>query len=151
MKKNLLLLLIAFSFSGNCQSVIQSVNSGSVIGLNSSVSIGEIFVIPENQNQSSSGIIGILAQVNQQNLEVQELALNEKIVVYPNPTMNSISFQTEKSLENEKVSIVNLSGQIVAKKQISSSNSIDLSELQTGVYLIQFENKTINSFKIIKK
>jgi hypothetical protein len=71
--------------------------------------------------------------------------------VYPNPTMSSISFQTEKSLENEKVSIVNLSGQIVAKKQISSSNSIDLSELQTGVYLIQFENKTINSFKIIKK
>lgn len=151
MRQFLLLLLLTISLSGNCQSVIQSVNSGSIIAPNSSVSIGEIIVIPENANQSSSGIIGILAQVNQQNLEVPELVLNEKIVVYPNPTMNSISFQTEINLENEKVSIVNLSGQIVAKKQISTSNSVDLSELQTGVYLIQFENKTINSFKIIKK
>lgn len=151
MKHFLLLLLLMISLSANCQSVIQSVNSGSIIATSSAISIGEIIVIPENANQSSSGIIGILAQVNQQNLEVPELALNNKIVVYPNPTMSSITFQTENNLENEKISIVNLSGQVVSKKQISSSNSIDLSELQTGVYLIQFENKTINSFKIIKK
>lgn len=151
MKKNLLFLFLTTTFSVNCQSVIQSVNSGSILAPNSTVSIGEIIVIPENANQSTSGIIGILAQVNQQNLEVPELALNDKIVVYPNPTMNSITFQTENSLENKKVSIVNLSGQIVAKKLISSSNSLDLSELKTGVYLIQFENKNINSFKIIKK
>lgn len=151
MKKLLLLFTFLFCITAQSQSVIQSVNSGSLITSSSSISIGEIVITPQNQQQSSTGIIGILAQVNSQNLEVPELALNEKITVFPNPTINSITFQTENKLQNEKVNIVSITGQIVSKKQISDTNSLDLSELQNGVYIIEFENKSIPTFKIIKR
>ena len=150
--KNLLMkqiLLFSFLFvmlSASSQSVIQSVNSGSIIGTSGSVSVGEIVVIPENQSSSSSGIIGILVQT----LEVPQLELSEKITVYPNPTTASILFQTTINLFDEKVSIYNLSGHLVSQKQITDENALDLSELSTGIYLIQFANKNIKSFKIIK-
>jgi hypothetical protein len=149
MKQVLLLSFLFVTLLASSQSVIQSVNSGSIISSNSSVSVGEIVVVPENQTQSSSGIIGIFAQANQ-TLEVPQLELSEKITVFPNPTMAMIYFKTDTNLMNEKISIFNFSGQLVSQKQIATDNSLDLSELSTGVYLIQFLNKNINSFKIIK-
>ena len=147
MKQVLLLAFLFVTLTSSSQSVIQSVNSGSIIGTSGSVSVGEIVVVPENQSSSSSGIIGILVQT----LEVSQLELSEKITVYPNPTTASIFFQTTTSLVDEKVSIFNLSGQLVSQKQITADNALDLSELSTGVYLIQFTNKNIKSFKIIKR
>lgn len=146
MKRLLLFTFLVTAISANSQSVIQSVNSGSIISSSSSVSVGEIVVIPQNQTQSSSGIIGILVQT----LEVPQLELSEKITVFPNPTTSTVYFQTETNLTDEKISVFNLSGQLVSEKKITASNSLDLSDLSTGVYLIQFTNKKINSFKIIK-
>jgi Secretion system C-terminal sorting domain len=149
MKHFLLFSFLMLSLTASSQSVIQSVNSGSVIAANSSISIGEIVVVPQNQNQSSSGIIGLLAQTQAQ-LEVPQLELSSKITVFPNPTTATVYFQTDTNLTDEKVSLFNLSGQLIAEKKIGSDNSLDLSALQTGVYLIQFSSKSINSFKIIK-
>lgn len=147
MKRLLLFSFLIAGYTACSQSVIQSVNSGSVISPSSSVSVGEIVVVPQNQNQSSSGLIGILTQTQ---LEVQHLELSEKITVFPNPTTSTIYFQTETILSDEKVSIFNLSGQLISQKQITADNALDLSDLSTGIYLIQFTNKNINSFKIIK-
>ncbi|WP_284653645.1 T9SS type A sorting domain-containing protein [Flavobacterium terrisoli] len=150
MKSLLTLILLLISFSASSQSVIQSINSGSIITNSSSVSVGEIVVVPQNQNQSSTGIIGLLAQT-QQALEVPQLELGGKITVFPNPTSATVYFKTETNLLNEEVSIYNLSGQLISKKQITANNALDLTELQAGVYLIRFNNKKINSFKIIKR
>ena len=147
MKQLLLFSLLITGIFGNCQSVIQSVNSGSIIGTSSSVSVGEIVVVPVNQTQSNSGIIGILTQTQ---LEVSEMELSDKITVFPNPTTSVIYFKTDSNLVNEKVSVFNLSGQLISQKQVAADNALDLSELSTGVYLIRFTNKNINSFKIIK-
>ena len=140
------LLVAAF---GNAQSVVQSVNSGSLITSSSSVSIGEIVINPFNQNQSSSGLIGILSQVNQQ-LEVPQFELSDNVVVYPNPTESSILFKSMESLNNEKVAIYNTNGQLITEKTILSDNSVDLSNLSTGIYLIQLSSEPKKSFKIIK-
>lgn len=150
MKQTILILLLGICFSGSSQTVVQSVNSGSLITSSTSISIGEIVVVPQNQNQSNSGIIGLLAQT-QQSLEVTQLELSGKITVFPNPTVAMINFKTDTNLLNEKVSIYNLSGQLISKKQITANNTLDLSDLQAGVYLIQFNNQKINSFKIIKR
>ena len=150
MKQLLLFSFLIVTISASSQSVIQSVNSGSIIGASGSVSVGEIVVVPVNQSQSSSGIIGIFAQVTNP-LEVTHLELSKKITVYPNPTMASIYFQTDTNLVDEKISIFNLSGQLISQKQITGDNALDLSDLSSGVYLIQFTNKNINSFKIIKR
>ena len=137
MKQLLLFSFLIVTISVSSQSVIQSVNSGSIIGASGSVSIGEIVVVPVNQSQSSSGIIGIFAQVTNP-LEVTQLELSEKITVYPNPTMASIYFQTDTNLVDEKISIFNLSGQLISQKQITGDNALDLSDLSSGVYLNLF-------------
>jgi hypothetical protein len=149
MKQLLISTFLITSIFARSQSVIQSVNSGSIISSNSSVSVGEIVVVPQNQTQSSSGIIGIFAQVTQI-LEVPQLELSEKITVYPNPTLSSIYFQTDTNLTDEKISVFNLSGQLISEKHLTADNSLDLTELSAGVYLLQFTNKNIQSFKIIK-
>lgn len=149
MKKIALFTFLVFGFFANAQSLIQTVNSGSVIGTSSSVSVGEIIIVPVANNQSSSGIIGILAQT-QQPLEVPHLDISKSISVYPNPTTSGIFFNSSENLVGEKVSIYNLSGQLLSKKEVAADNSLDLSELQTGMYFIQFASKNIKSFKIIK-
>ncbi|WP_264520717.1 T9SS type A sorting domain-containing protein [Flavobacterium sp. N1994] len=146
MKQLILFTFLIITVSASSQSLIQSVNSGSLITASSSVSIGEIVVVPQNQSQSSSGIIGILVQT----LEVPKLELSNKITVYPNPTTSTVYFQTDTNLLDEKVSVFNLSGQLISEKKITGDNALDLSELSSGMYLIQFANKSINSFKIIK-
>lgn len=147
MKHLLLFSFLIACISASSQSVIQSVNSGSIISSSSSLSVGEIVVVPQNQTQSSSGLIGILTQTQ---LEVSQLELSEKITVYPNPTMAMVYFQTDRSLADEKLAVFNLAGQLVSEKKITGDNALDLSELSAGVYLIRFVNKNINSFKIIK-
>jgi Secretion system C-terminal sorting domain len=149
MKQFLQFLLLCISLSASSQSLIQSINSGSIIASNTMVSIGEIVVVPQNTAQSSSGMIGILAQ-NQQNLEVTELELSTKITVFPNPTTSGIRFQTDLSLQNEKVLIYSISGQLVSEKRVSEDNSLSLDELATGIYMIQFANQNVKAFKIIK-
>lgn len=146
------LFSVLFCVSSICysQSVLQSVNSGSLITTQTSVSIGEIVITP-TQNQSSSGLIGILTQVNQQQLEVSQFEISENIVVYPNPTIATIYFKTSENLLNENVSIYNTTGQLVLESKIENNNSLDLNKLSSGIYLIQFSNKKFNSFKIIKR
>jgi hypothetical protein len=150
MKKILLITLLVNSFLSYSQSTIKTINSGSLITANSSISIGEIVINPVSQNQSSSGLIGILAQVNQQPLEVPQFELSESITVFPNPTVAAIFFKTKENLINEKVSIYNTTGQLVIEKRINSDNSVDLSELSTGIYIIQVSSDKTKSFKIIK-
>ena len=80
-----------------------------------------------------------------------QFEISENVIVYPNPTVSKIFFKTNQILVNEKVSIFNNLGQLIIEKQIDAENAIDLTNLSVGVYLIQFENKTLKSFKIIKK
>lgn len=151
MKKIILITLFLNSFLNYAQSTIQSVNSGSLITASSSVSIGEIVINPVNQNQSSSGLIGILVQVNEQTLEVSEFELTDDIIVSPNPTVSSIQFKSEINLVNENVAVYNTTGQLVSEKKIQSDNSVDLSELASGIYIIQLTSGSKKSFKIIKR
>lgn len=131
------------------QTAIQSVNSGALITAGSSVSIGEIVVVPANENQTSSGLIAILAQ-SSQTLEVPELELAQNLKVYPNPTVSQIFFSGELDLSGKTVSVFNASGQQVLKSAVAADNSLNLQSLSQGIYLIQFEDKNIKTFKIIK-
>jgi len=149
-KITLLFLLFNIGFTLG-QNSIRTVNSGSIIAPNSVVSIGEIVVNPVNpQASSSSGIIGILSQVNLQ-LEVSEFEISKNVIVFPNPTIAKLYFKSDETIKNENVSIFNNSGQLVMQTKINEENSIDLQELSSGIYLIQFTNKSLKSFKIIKK
>ncbi len=151
MKKILFVLIVTFSAIGNAQSIVQTVNSGSVISASSSVSIGEIVVVPENTSQSNTGIIGILAQINSQTLEVEQFEVAENISVFPNPTVAKLFFSSKNSLMNKKVLIYNELGQLIENKKVDTDNALNLENLACGIYMIQFEDRNLKTFKIIKK
>jgi Secretion system C-terminal sorting domain len=147
-KKSLIVCFLGFGALSFGQSVIQSVNSGSVIGTNSIVSVGEIIVTPQNNQQSSSGILGVLTQNGQ--LSNSEYNLQENITIFPNPTTATLHFNTSLNLNNEVVNVYDINGKLNLTTKITN-NSIDLQNLTLGMYIIHFENKQYSTFKIIKK
>ncbi|NUY82448.1 T9SS type A sorting domain-containing protein [Flavobacterium sp. MAH-1] len=147
MRKLTPILLLSMGCA-SAQSLVQTVNSGSLVTASSSVSVGEIVVVPVNPIQSQSGLIGILTQNGQ--LEVAEFSPAPKVVAYPNPTTAGISFKTDLNLIGEKVSVFDQSGKLVLQRLIGGENNLDLTSLSSGIYLIQFENKKFNAFKIVK-
>ncbi len=79
---------------------------------------------------------------------VQHLGVD--ISVYPNPIKGNALF-VKTNVENLPFTVVNMLGQQVAKG-VTSSSGINVSQLEAGLYLIQFEvNDTIETRKFIKQ
>ncbi len=73
-----------------------------------------------------------------------------KIKMYPNPA--TTNFTIEANSEVEKVSVVNLLGQeVISKNTNSQLVTLDISNLQTGVYVVKATiNGTVSTSKMIK-
>jgi len=74
----------------------------------------------------------------------------DKITIYPNPASSVIYISSENLNEQYKLTIFNLSGQIVYNSEISqygNPEAIDVNFLKSGCYIIQLQNKnrTLNS------
>ena len=72
--------------------------------------------------------------------------------MFPNPVKDILYFKISKHIEQSTLTIYNLLGKAVLKKNIvKSENSIDVSTLASGLYVIsiQSDNST-KSFKLIK-
>jgi hypothetical protein len=147
MKKAIFALLALSGFAAQAQSVVQTVNTAALSTASSSVSVGEIFVTPANQ--PSSGLIGILAQTQQQ-LEVPQLALTPKLTVYPNPTAAAVYFSGDGKLSGQTVSIFDENGRKISQSVLNAEQSVDLEMLSAGIYLISIGNNKNYTFKIIK-
>jgi hypothetical protein len=74
-------------------------------------------------------------------LDTDEVSLSEKPILYPNPVKNMLTIK--EKVKNAKM--YDVSGKLV---KTFSGNSVDVSSLQKGTYMVQIENKT---FKIIKE
>lgn len=78
--------------------------------------------------------------------------MNE-LSVFPNPTSDLLILQTNTS-DLKNYQIVDISGKVLESKPITSNRmQIDISKLQPAIYIVNIiqENRTIQSFKIIKK
>jgi hypothetical protein len=64
------------------------------------------------------------------------------VSVYPNPTSNNLNLSFESNLENASIKIISILGQTVFEKQNISGKeqSIDVSNLNLGLYIIEFSN-----------
>lgn len=70
----------------------------------------------------------------------------EEILIYPNPATTSIHFATEKRLEN--VSIYSLDGIALHDfRNFSTLNTVDISFLRTGLYLVGYYVDGVNSIR----
>ena len=75
--------------------------------------------------------------------------LAEKIHFYPNPVSDRLVIETDLNLAN--VQITNMLGQVVVS-QLEPSNSLDVSSLGRGIYLITFQvDERIWTDKLVKE
>jgi hypothetical protein len=80
---------------------------------------------------------------------INEVRLNEKLNLYPNPSDGK--FRIETDLNYSSIIIKNNLGQIVMQFNIISTDVIDLSNLSVGVYFVAFETKEGTIIKKIIK
>ncbi|WP_456440007.1 T9SS type A sorting domain-containing protein [Psychroserpens sp.] len=73
----------------------------------------------------------------------------EGLKIYPNPTQNVLHIKTERN-EISNLSILDAVGREVMQVSLKSTTSIDVSQLQAGIYLIKFEGVN-TTYKFIKK
>lgn len=82
-------------------------------------------------------------------LGVDEVELTQRISVYPNPAEFQIYINSDVIIKS--VNIIDLFGKII-QSNITSTNTIDVSKLSNGVYLLQIEtDKGLVGKKFIKE
>lgn len=73
---------------------------------------------------------------------VNDFVASASTVAYPNPTTSILNFKSEVT----SVKIMNLAGQVVLSRDVNS-NMIDLSSLQTGVYIANIDGDFVRVIK----
>lgn len=77
---------------------------------------------------------------------------SEAILVYPNPTTETINIVFPSTADRE-LKLISLSGELVfSKKTTGSKESIEVSDLPSGIYNLEIQDdSTVSSVKIVKK
>ena len=83
------------------------------------------------------------------NNDVQETVEAAKLTLYPNPVSSELNISSDKAIQ--KVEVYNLSGALV-NTQNGNSNTLDMSNLANGSYLLKvFTENSVTTKIIIKK
>jgi len=72
------------------------------------------------------------------------------ITLFPNPTIHEFSFSTLGTLPVDEIKIVNCLGQVVKIVSLSGNNYVNTQKLTTGIYFLEFYNKTTGDRKRLK-
>ncbi len=94
------------------------------------------------------------ASENCPTLSTNENELNiEAISVYPSPVINDLVISNKSFISFNNIKIVTLKGEtLIQKNKPNSQITIDLSNLNTGLYLVIFEhNEKVITKKVLKK
>ena len=88
-----------------------------------------------------------------QALSIDDVALNVEIMLYPNPTSQSL-YVSHPDLTSFQIQIVDLNGKQVYSGTIEKEVPLDVSSYTQGMYMVTIEDTTThkkNTYKIIKK
>jgi hypothetical protein len=95
-----------------------------------------------NNNNGFSGDQVILASRGYEVLSTEQLE-DVAFQVYPNPSDTQIFLKGNENFSDFEIQIVNIHGQIIQKNQYTvESQSIDVSNLESGIYFIQLFNES---------
>ncbi len=146
--KQLFSILISLGLLPFCTSA-QQINSGAVSNNNIAHSVGEVFVLPENDSdKNGSGTIAIASQSNIDIVNTENIADARHISTYPIPAGDYIYFSTEGT-PIEKTYIYDSLGRLI-NISIPDGNQIDLHSLKAGIYFLRFNDEKSEALKIIK-
>ncbi|MFP9098862.1 T9SS type A sorting domain-containing protein [Flavobacterium sp. RHBU_24] len=131
------------------QSVIGHNNSGSVNGPGLASSVGEIYVVPQNQNNTSAGTLAAATQVVLGNLGVNDYAVMEGVTYYPNPVQNLLTIDVKQGVNLANAQVYDAKGTQITLPR-ANGNTLDFSSLTAGVYFISFPETKLKPIKIVK-
>jgi len=83
-------------------------------------------------------------------LSIEDQQLNNKVVLYPNPTQYEINLINRSDILLKKASIFDLNGRLINEvilNGLDTETSINISDLASGLYLIQIESKDASTIK----
>lgn len=134
-----------------------SVSGKDIEGIGGSIS----YTVGQIVYQTQSGTDGSIVQGVQQPYEIFEVTsiekvknINPSILVYPNPTTNSVTLTMNKfDISNLEYQLSDFSGRLLQYKKITSTKTIiEMSSLVPTIYFVKViqDNIEIKTFKIIK-
>lgn len=87
------------------------------------------------------------------NVSLNELQLERKVRLYPNPNEGPLKIETEGFVGKLRVTITNVQGQVVAKQStLASTFDLDLSSVDSGIYLIEVSDESSRVLqRLVKK
>ena len=84
-------------------------------------------------------------------LNISENIKKKQYMFYPNPVENVFHINSNITVEGD-IQIYNTLGQLIKKCNVGAANSVNISDLQNGVYIISFHTNGVrNTKKLIKK
>jgi len=86
-------------------------------------------------------------------LSVNGLELGESISIYPNPSTDYIKVDLPNNMQKTIVTVFNVLGQKVLTQRVSATNNtIEVSALKNGIYLLKFTNGDVSKIlKLVKE
>ena len=156
MKTSFLILILSFTiFTTNAQeSANSSGGDATGIGGNVAYSVGQI------EYTSNSGGNGTIDQGVQHAYEIFTVSIKETelyicIVAFPNPLAENLTLQiSDYTMEKFSYQLFDIQGKQLGNGQITAQQTqIKMNNLPNGAYyvnIINQENKTVQSFEIIK-
>ncbi|MDO6802031.1 T9SS type A sorting domain-containing protein [Wenyingzhuangia sp. 1_MG-2023] len=104
----------------------------------------------EATNKWSIEGISVAVQFSTDTLSVVEVIQEEELALklFPNPTFDEVSF----NIDPKKVNVYDVSGKLL-KNDVSGSTTMNVSDLNTGVYIVKFFSKqgTVFLKRLIKR
>ena len=109
----------------------QGTNLAEVQWLSNGTGILTCIVYDNQLNCSDSSMLSVTISTGINDIK------NSNIKIYPNPTNNIINIEGLNKNENNTIQIFDVQGKLVITKTINEKGTIDISELNKGVYLIK--------------
>ena len=140
------------NFAGSAQKGVNSVDNVEIVEVEFPSNSTYTVIINHKNNLSTSfqNISIVATGIVSHNLSIDR---TEKVdfVIWPNPVENTLYIKTKGIFPNANYKIFDLNGRSIITGVLSNSNSIDLSNLLQGVYVLKLiSEKSILTKKIIK-
>jgi hypothetical protein len=138
--------------SGNTDGAFTINDSTGVLSVSNGAAINADFAlvvkVQDNYNLSSQATITI----NIIPTGIESTGTNSTIKVYPNPVSDEIIIEIEGNNDKQVFEILNSTGTIVFKGNLSERTAVSTSNFSAGVYYIRLQNgKTFEYKKIVKQ